>query len=600
MGTVAGAGLASGAFFGFQASSSDRLMGSNATDPRVVVVGIDDASVRAVGQWPFPRPVQADLLRKLTTAGVRLIGYDVLLDPPKPEDPPLIEAMKNVPVVVAIESDRLLLAGPRQPYGVNQLVLPAPAVLDAADAGLVNVFPDVDGVVRTIPLVARTPDGDHLPSLSLAMVLALEGIDTPLNVGPRGVAAGDRFVPTDAQSRLTVNYSSKLGDTSSEVVSAADVLAGRPLPQLKGAVALVGVVAPTLGDRHAAPIERSSNALPGVFIHANAVNTMLTRTYLSDDSSTATIAWVVGLALAVGIALVFLPLSAAVPVPFVLAIAYFLLAELRFSSGRVMNQVYPYLAMLAALVVGLVLKYLTEGRHRRRVNALFAQYVPPAVAARLVEEDRIDVSMEGERLDITVLFCDLRGFTAQSAKMEPSEVREMLDRYYLPLSQMILDHRGTIMQYVGDEIYALFGAPLPFEDHAQAAVDCAIEMARFRGELAGILAAEGLPPVYYGIGVNSGSAVLAHVGNQFRRQYSAIGDTVNIGARLCSQAREDQVCLSEETRRRMTEVPVELEDLGPIEFKNATRPIQVWRYTAGPGRTPSPPEPPKETAAQIV
>jgi adenylate cyclase len=241
-----------------------------------------------------------------------------------------------------------------------------------------------------------------------------------------------------------------------------------------------------------------------------------------------------------------------------------------------MNLVYPLVMSVLALMSGLGLRYLIEGRARRRVAALFAQYVPPAVAQRLVDDDRVDAAMEGERMEVSVLFVDLRGFTAQSAKMEPAQVRDMLDHYYLEFSKLILDRGGTLMQYVGDEIYAIFGAPVPMEDHAQRAFECAVAMQQMRPLIGEQLEAKGLPPIFCGVGLNMGTVVAAHVGNEFRRQYSAIGDTVNIGSRLCSQAREDQICMPEHMRAALVDPP-EMEDLGPIEFKNATRPIPVWR-----------------------
>ena len=125
--------------------------------------------------------------------------------------------------------------------------------------------------------------------------------------------------------------------------------------------------------------------------------------------------------------------------------------------------------MLFAFIGALGLRYFGETRQRRRVTALFSQYVPEAVAQRLVNENRAGSAVEGERLDMTVLFCDLRGFTALSESLEPAIVRVMLNHYYDRVTELVLDMRGTLMKYVGDEVFAVWGAPLPSDDHPHAA-----------------------------------------------------------------------------------------------------------------------------------
>ncbi|HUR02441.1 MAG TPA: adenylate/guanylate cyclase domain-containing protein, partial [Nonomuraea sp.] len=582
--SFASAGRGADVFLGNRNQAADSLFPRGRTDPRVVVVSVDEQSVlEAKSNWPWPRDLQAQLAERLFDAGVKVIAFDIQFDSPGPGDDRFAAAMRRGKVVLAQSASDLgapVRKNGARVVGKRSLSPPTPALAAAAAGiGLVNVLADPDdGVVRAVPLVVETETED-LPSLSLGALMAFEGVEGPLTQRPFGVQVGDRVIPTERQQTLRINYSAQLaGGKSRAVVSARDVLAGRASSKvLRGAVAFVGAGAPILGDQKQTPVNKA-NGIPGVFIHANALNTILSDLHVRDASERETLAWIFVLSLLMAALAMLAPLKVSIPVPVLLGAGYFVYANARFEVGVVMDFVYPVLAMTVALIAGLGIRYLTEGRHRRRAEQLFSQYVNPAVVKQLLEADRLAAAMEGQRIEVSVLFCDLRGFTAQSAKMEPAEVREMLEVYYLHLGQLVLDHGGTLMQYVGDEIFAVFGAPLPADDHAARAVACAIAMQGKRPEIGRLLSESGLPPIFYGIGLNCGPVVAAHVGS-IQKQYAVIGDTVNIGARLCSHAREDQVCFPEGFRERLPEVP-ELEDLGPVEFKNATRPIQVWRYSA--------------------
>jgi adenylate cyclase len=255
---------------------------------------------------------------------------------------------------------------------------------------------------------------------------------------------------------------------------------------------------------------------------------------------------------------------------------YVVFAFAQFNNGHVYNFVYPSLAVIVAFIGGLGLRYFGETRQRRRVTALFSQYVPAAVAQRLVEEDRAGNAIEGERLEMTVLFCDLRGFTALSENLEPAIVRVMLNHYYDRVTDVVLAMRGTLMKYVGDEVFAVWGAPLPMDDHPQRALECAIAIQELNPELNRELVEQGAPEVSFGIGLNTGDAVAAHFGGGRRRQYDVVGDTVNVGARLCSAAGRGEIILSDAVMTRVTS-PLPVEPVGPIELKGVSRELRLWR-----------------------
>ena len=184
---------------------------------------------------------------------------------------------------------------------------------------------------------------------------------------------------------------------------------------------------------------------------------------------------------------------------------------------------------------------------------------------------------------MTVLFCDLRGFTALSESLPPGTVRTMLDHYYDRVTELVLSMRGTLMKYVGDEVFAVWGAPIPSNDHPAQALACAIAIQELTPELNRELLARDAPEVAFGIGLNTGEAVAAHFGGRRRRQYDVVGNTVNVGARLCSIAGRGEIILSDQVLSRVpSPPPVEL--LGRVELKGVSRELRLWRVVpAGSG-----------------
>ena len=385
---------------------------------------------------------------------------------------------------------------------------------------------------------------------------------------PNGVQIGERFIPTDAQKAMTLNFSAALSDESN-AISAVDVIQGKiDRRRLAGKIVFVGATDPLAGDVRLAPTNKSSR-LPGVFLHANGANTMLTATYLEPVGTTTTLIWVALLSVLIAFAILMLPLWLSPFLTLLFGFGYIVLFFVRFDRGQVLNIIYPLIAIVAAFIGALALRYFVENRQRRRVTALFSQYVPETVAQRLVDEDRVETAADGQRLDMTVLFCDLRGFTALSESLSPSTVRVMLDHYYDRVTELVLGMRGTLMKYVGDEVFAVWGAPIPTNDHPAQALACAIAIQELTPELNRELLERDAPEVSFGIGLNTGEAVAAHFGGRRRRQYDVVGDTVNIGARLCSAAGRGEIILSDQVLSRVPSPPP-VEPVGRVELKGVT------------------------------
>jgi adenylate cyclase len=594
---LAAAGLANGAFAGFQRRASDALFPSAKTDPQVVVVAMDQQSERTLGLPPWPRSVHAQLAAQLATAGAAAAVWDVVFStPPKnpADDDTLAAALQDLPTVLP-ETGRL---GPGSDPTLDKLTdvaAPEPQLATAASGvAHAQILTDpTDGVVRVLPLVVEESDGTLVPSLSLAALRALHGERGPLTIRPDGVQAAGRFIPTEGRHLLRLNWADGLRGSPGQasLVSAIDVLNGRvPASRFKGKVVLIGATDPLLGDQKLVPINKS-NGIPGVFVHANALNTMLTASYLAPVSNLETDLWVAFLTLAVAFAVMTLAAWASAVITAVLAAAYVGFTILRFDGGHIENLLYPLAALTVAYVATLGVRYATETRHRRRVSALFAQYVPETVARQLEESGRAESAVEGERLDVSLFFCDMRGFTSLSATLTPAQVRAMLNEFYELVTEIILDHGGTVLKFVGDEVFAVFGAPLPVVDHPQVSLDCAMEIQQRAPELDAQLAGLGIPPVEFGIGMNSGEVVAAHVGGGRRRQYDIVGDAVNLASRLCGQAARGEIVLTEVMLALLSNPPAS-ESMGAVQLKGLDQPVPLVKVVAAKSAVASGAPPP--------
>ncbi len=583
------AGLSAGAFSGLNLRLVDGLFPAIEGDPRVVVVGIDDESLTELqseyGAWPWDRTAHARLLDALSADGAALVGYDVeFTEEGEPEpDRALAEAVSAAGNVVA--TVHAIFEG--RSAGIlraSELAPPIAGVLDGAAAiAHVNVRPDPDGVVRSVPLLVETPGGDLLPSLSLALFQLSEEIDGPYTERPEGIQVGGELIPTDPGRDLEVNYAQGF-----RTYSAADVLKGRvPHGAFRDRIVLIGATAIGLGDHKITPLDKATGE-PGVFVHANALGTMLLRAYLMPASAGANAMWVLALALVVSLAVSFLRVWLAPVVALGATGGFYLLVVFpAFDRGRVMNLVYPALALPVSYMAALGVRYFTEVRERRRVTRTFSRYLSGEVVEELLESPKeVVADLSGVGRPLSVLFADLRGFTAASEGAAPTEVVAALNVYLDAMSSAVVEEKGTIDKFMGDCVMAFWGAPRAQEDHAERAVRAAIEMldhidtaVRDRPE-ASLLKVKGC-----GVGVSTGEAVVGNIGSAIRLDYTAVGDTVNVASRLCGVAGPGQVVVTEECAAAIRGKGFDLHQLPPLSVKGKKEMLKVFQVLR-PGQSP--------------
>ena len=573
-------------------------------DERIVIIDIDERSLARVGQWPWSRARVAALVRELTerqqvaalaldavfaepdrSSGLqnleRLAREDLQHDPafahwlaraaPQLDyDGVLARALQQGPVALGyyLSSDRDARRSGTLPRPLAEVDAPPPGMLHwdgygsniapltaaAPRAGFFNSVADPDGKVRAVPLVAAF-EGRLYESLSLAALrlgldnppLRLERVAGQAAGGLAAVTLGSGAqalrVPVDARGAALVPFRGPggPGGGSFRYISALDVLEGRlPAGELKGRYTLLGFTAPGLMDLRATPV---GEVYPGVEVHANLLSGMLDgRIAVRPDYAAG---YEVALLLALGLVLILgLPL---LPVAASLGLGLALLAgilaldfSLYLGAGLAMPLATALVLTLTALAVNMALGYFVESRAKRELAQQFATYVPPELVRQMLRNPE-RYGMQARAEELTVMFCDLRGFTSLSETMEPLALQALLNDVLSRLTHVIRAHQGTIDKYMGDCVMAFWGAPVAQPDHARLAVDAAVAMSAAMRQLNAERAARGEPALAVGIGLNTGVMSVGNMGSDLRRAYTVIGDAVNLAARLESLSRVYQV-----------------------------------------------------------
>ena len=616
----------------------------------IVVIDIDSNSLEAMrdelGRWPWPREAQAMLLGYARSGGARAVVFDVLFPEPDLRDPASDSAFaerlaSDGGAVLAVtlapgragedatllerhrsaedpELGRALAMLPRfavpvqggtgtAPLGVD-LPYAEPPVASflehTAAVGTINWTPDPDGVVRwERPLSQRR--GEVYPSLALAAarVIEPERFDGPVTFEPGALRIGAERVPVAADGRMLLRWHGpyRSGEVTTytvipafEVLNSFDqVMRGSdpdvPLATFEDKVVLVGATGTGVVDVDARPTPIAPTD-PGLMLHATALDNLLQGDAARRAPAAADFAVLAAAGLGAGV--VTASFAAATPaiVAFVLLMAAIgVLTTAALASGVWLQLIAPWSAATLAFVGAMVANYVTEGRERRRVRDLFNRYVEPEYARRIAD-DFESVQLGGERTEITILFNDIRGFTALSERLPAPQVIGLLNDYLGCMCEVVFRHGGTLDKFIGDAVMAFWGAPLATPDHAARALDAALEMAKEMEALNARWAAQDLPAqLAIGVGINTGEAIVGNVGSLNRMlDYTAIGDAVNLASRLEGLNKEfgTTILASESTVHHAGE-GYRFRAISSVTVKGRARPVKVFELE---GRTESPPD----------
>jgi adenylate cyclase len=356
----------------------------------------------------------------------------------------------------------------------------------------------------------------------------------------------------------------------------------------KDKIVFVGVNATSLFDAFETPFSGGTTGfrMPGAQIHATIADDILSNRFIWPASTGARVATVVGAALIVGLVSALLPAWWATGATALFVVALGGASFWMFAGGYWMNLSQPVLASTLSLFGGVGYQYFIEGREKRKMKKLFGQYVSKDVYDHLVSNPEL-ARLGGARREMTVLFSDIRGFTSVSERGQPEEIVRTLNEYFTRMVELVFKHGGTLDKFVGDMVMALFGAPLDDPDHADHAVEAALDMI---GELRTLnegWTGEGRPELDIGIGINTGPMIAGNIGSDLIMSYTVIGDAVNLGSRLESLNKQygTRIIISESTKNQLKKKYV-LRPLGDVVVKGKTKPVAIFELIGREGEAP--------------
>ena len=540
------------------------------TDPRIVMITIDDASLEMFGRWPWPRDYHGELVRILTEGEPAVIGFDLIFAEPS-QDPiedeymlAMFESAGNVVVPVYGVFDSSTTHGILQ---ANQLVEPFPLLKSATATGHINTIMDTDGLVRRA-LLQFQYDNQLINSFAWNIYQKYaehENIDT--------VAMNS--IPVDPWHRTYIKYADE--PFAHEQIPYHMVMTGEvPAEYFRDKIVLVGPYTVGIADDYYFTPLAPQVPMFGMEIHANIIQQLLTGEFMGD----------VPLALQILLMLIFGIVCWYVFYRFRPSISGLLLALLlsgfiacayiASGQGYILTLIYTIAFIASQYVVSLGHQFVAEQLEKKRITDVFGKYVAPQVVGKILAEGEAGLQLGGIKRDITVLFVDIRGFTPLSEAAEPEEVVAILNEYLTLCAQSIFDYGGTLDKFIGDATMAIYNAPFDVEKHQLRAVQTAWAMAQGAVPLQQQLEERFGKTVRFGIGIHTGPAIIGNIGAKFRMDYTAIGDTVNTAARIESNTKPGQILISKEVYEKVKD-DVEVLDLGILQVKGKTHGIQVYQ-----------------------
>jgi adenylate cyclase len=611
-----------------------------APEPAVLVVDIDEASLAQLGQWPWSRKVVGDIVLKVAQAGAAGIGFDVVfaeadnLSPARFAertaglDPATKESLEHMPSTDAyfaevIKQTRAVLGQSEANEGRVGGPAPAPAAIAAlngdpkrfllsfpnivgnlpefekvaAGRGMFIVNPESDNIVRRIPAIVRIGSQIY-PTLSVEMLRVATGNSTILvrssEVGIQDVVlqgANSYVIPTDGQGRLWPHYSKYSTD---RYVSAKDVVNGTVAPdRFKGKLVLIGTSAVGLRDIRSSPVDEQ---MPGVEVHAQLLESILTDTLLTQpawgDGAERILTFAVGALMIVLLAvvgakwtlMVFLVIAASL-----FGGAWYLFAH----ENLLVDAAFAVVTAFLIYVVVTYLNYMREEKERQKTRSAFSLYLSPAMVERVAANPDA-LKLGGEMRDMTLMFCDLRGFTTISEAYDAGGLTHLINSFLTPMTDIIQSTGGCIDKYIGDCIMAFWNAPLDAPKHRQDACRAALEMRtrlkglneQLRNDPAAKLETHG--ELKMGMGLNTGVCCVGNMGSEQRLNYSVLGDAVNLASRLEGQSKTYHLDLviGESTYDDVKDWATLELDL--IQVKGKTVPVRIFTVIGDPAVAATP------------
>ncbi|MDN5044665.1 adenylate/guanylate cyclase domain-containing protein [Aliarcobacter butzleri] len=585
----------------------------------VVIVDIDETSIKSLGQWPWSRDKLAKMLENLTLANVGIVGLDIVFaeeDRTSPHkilqdlkiykkdvpnyDLEFANVVENSPVILGYQFDLVkkdntnakvpqipaIFIEKDKPQDKSYLIeayntiLNIPQIQDKAySSGFFNNIPDDTGIIRSVPLIISYDDTIY-PSLALEVIRVIN--DTQKVVvqydenGISNIVLDDISIPTDRYGRMLINFRGP--ERSFKYISAIDIYNNSfDRSEIDGKIVLIGTSAAGLFDLRATPFD---SIFPGVEVHANIIDNILMQDFIYKaswlDGANILIIFVLSI---IVVMLTTYTTFWANPIIFIsFSISYlFLVYNLLFDYGIVLNILFPIATVLIASIMTTLFDYFYNIKKEEAIKAKFASKVSKNVMDDILKNiDKNEFSAKSK--EVTIFFSDIRGFTNISEKLDAKELISFLNRYMQPMSEIIIKYQGTIDKFIGDAIMAYWNAPIDIKNHCDLALKASLEQLEVLEKLNVELQKENLPKIDIGIGLNTGTVIVGEMGSSLRSDYTVIGDTINLGSRVESLCKyyDSKLNISNFTKDKLQEKYI-FRFLDLVKVKGKNEPVEIWQ-----------------------
>lgn len=587
----------------------------------VIIIDIDEKSLNSLGQWPWSRNKIAKILENLTKANVGIIAFDIVFaeeDSSSPHkifkeyniikkdvpnyDLDLAQMIAKTPTILGYQFEfkedtthinqkapdiPAIFIEKNKTLGLDYLIKATGTILNipqlqdnSYSSGFFNNIPDESGTIRSIPLIISYDDTIY-PSLSLEILrIITDTKQVIINYDKEGVSdilLNNIRIPTDRHGRLLINFRGK--EKNFSYFSALDILNNTiDKKELEGKIALVGTSAAGLLDLRATPFE---SIFPGVEVHANVIDNIIQKDFISEES------WVDGANLVIIFILSFLVimlitysvfwLIPIVSLSFIFG-SVILIYHALFTYGVVLNIFFPLLTIVAATILATLFDYFYKIKQEEAIKEKFASKVSKEVMNNLLKniDNRKFQVIEKE---VTIFFSDIRDFTKISEKMNNAKnLVSFLNQYMEPMSNIINKYEGTIDKYIGDSIMAYWNAPIDVKNHADKALKASLEQINELEKLNKKLKNENKPTIDIGIGLNTGLAIVGEMGSLKRSDYTVIGDSINLGARIESLCKYygSKLNISNFTKEALKDEYI-FRFLDLVKVKGKEKAVEIWQ-----------------------
>jgi adenylate cyclase len=611
-----------------------RRQHSTRTSGVPVIVDIDEKSLAALGQWPWPRYRLALLLEKIHQAGALAVGMDMVLAEPDRTSPALLKRQLKQELQVNVDfmglpkaledHDALLanvlagkpyvlgfyfsfskakgdqqnlaqtcgikpaqvsvLAAPGAPgpervlHSAYSAICPLPILSDAATAtGFFNASPDPDGVLRRVALLIHY-HGKLYPNLALATLMQAAG-DTNLllKLGTHG-AESLRFagavIPVDRAGQMLVNF--RGGGGMYPYISAVDIMEGKAAPALlNGKIAFLGTSAAGLKDLRATPF---SGVYPGVEVHAAIVDNILTQDFISIPDYAPAVELTATILAGIAITLLVCWARAVWIILPLVAMALGLweaTGQLMTRERIYISPLYAYIILAANFALLTLMKFWREEKQKKFIHGAFSHYLAPAVIKQIYDSPE-SLSLQGQEKDVTIMFADVRSFTTMSETLTPTQVTDLLHDYLTPMTKIITRNMGTLDKFIGDAIMAFWNAPVDVPDHQIKAVSSALTMLSHLKTLNVAFREKFGLTIKIGVGLHCGCVRVGNMGSADLFDYTLIGDNVNLTSRLEGLTKYyGQVLIISEAMREACGDAYCYMELDAVRVKGKNEPITI-------------------------